>query len=218
MKKVFGSASGGDASGVVATPFGAGSLLRSRLFLVSGILLLGASGALAQQRPGARSLAEHSNRLAPFVTSPQSVVDKMLEAADIKPNEIVYDLGSGDGRVLIAAAQKYGARGVGVEISEPLVKSTNDRLRKLNLADRVQIVHEDLMKVDLSQADVVIIYLETKSNELLRPNLEKYLRPGSRVVSHDFEVKGWKPARTERIDAFNRAHAIYVYEMPHRSK
>ncbi|HET8550418.1 MAG TPA: class I SAM-dependent methyltransferase, partial [Bryobacteraceae bacterium] len=181
-----------------------------------GLLLLALIAAAAglAQRPVGRDM---SNKLAPFVTSPLSVVEKMLEAAELKSGEVVYDLGSGDGRVLITAAQKYAVRGVGIEISEPLVRATNERLRRLNLANRVKIINEDLMKVDLSPADVVIIYLETKSNELLRPNLEKYLRSGARVVSHDFAVKGWKPARVERIEAFNRPHTIYVYEMPQRA-
>jgi protein-L-isoaspartate O-methyltransferase len=210
MKQLIGHASGGDAFGMARPRFRRVPAYTHALVIV----FLVVTPAFAQ-RPLGQDL---SNKLAPFVTSPQSVVDKMLEAADLKTGEVIYDLGSGDGRVLISAAQKYGARGVGVEISEPLVKSTNDRLRQLNLANRVKIVNEDLMKVDLSPADVVIIYLESKSNEMLRPNLEKYLRPGARVVSHDFVVKGWKPTRVERIDAFNRPHSIYVYEMPQRAR
>jgi SAM-dependent methyltransferase len=217
MEQFIRSASGGSAFGLASVHVAARRLLRSRFFILPGILLLATAAGFGQRPPG-RNLTQHANKLAPFVTSPQSVVDKMLEAAEIKAGERVYDLGSGDGRVLISAAQKYGAHGVGIEISEPLVKATNERLRQLNLANRVKIIHDDLMNVDLSPADVVIIYLETKSNELLRPNLEKYLRNGARVVSHDFEVRGWKPNRTERIEAFSRPHAIYVYEMPQRTK
>ena len=217
MNNLFRSASAGSAFGGVCPRGVAAALLRSRFIVIAGIVLF-AAGTSFGQRPGGRGLTQPVNKLAPFVTSPQSVVERMLEAAQIKPNELVYDLGSGDGRVLITAAQKYAARGVGIEISEPLVKATNDRLQRLNLANRVRIIHEDLMNVDLSPADVVIIYLESKSNEMLRPNMEKYLRPGARVVSHDFEVKGWKPARVDRIEAFNREHSIYVYEMPHKGK
>ena len=200
MKKSMGCASRGDAFGIGCS--------RAVLLLMTAIPAL-AQGPLR---------GDLSNKLAPFVTSPQSVVEKMLEAADLKQGDVLYDLGSGDGRVLITAVQKYGVSGVGIEISESLVKATNERIRQLNLANRVRIINQDLMKVDLSPADVVTIYLETKSNEMLRPNLEKYLRPGARVVSHDFVVKGWKPARVERIDAFNRPHAIYVYEMPQRAR
>ena len=153
------------------------------------------------------------SNLAPPVPSPQNVVDKMLEAAQVKPNEVVYDLGSGDGRVLITAAQKFGARAVGVEISEKEVQASLDKVRKLKLEDRIRVIQGHLLDVDLSEADVVTIYLLTKSNDLLRPNLEKYLRKGSRVVSHDYEIRGWNPARVEEVEAFKRLHKLYVYEV-----
>lgn len=185
------------------------------MYKLAAFVLLGVSPVLAQG-PFRRSVNEHANNLAPFVSSPQIVVDKMLEVAGLKRNEVLYDLGSGDGRVLIAAAQKYGVRGVGVEISEVLVKATENRLRQLKLDDRVRVMHGDIMTVDLSQADVVTMYLETKSNEMLKPRLEKQLRPGARVISHDFEVRGWKPNRVELIEAYNRPHKVYIYEMPPR--
>jgi cyclopropane fatty-acyl-phospholipid synthase-like methyltransferase len=172
----------------------------------------------AAQLPFPRSAAERGNHLVPYVTSPQSVVDKMLALADLRPGEVVYDLGSGDGRVLITAAQRYNVKGVGVEISEPLVKGTNDRIKKLNLEDRVKVVQNDFLAVDLSKADVVFLYLDTITNDTLRPNLEKFLKPGARVISHDFMMRGWKPARVEQIEAFNRPHTIYIYEMPQRAK
>lgn len=181
-------------------------------------LLLGTVLPCFAQRPYGPRVNQHAKNLAPYVTSPQSVVDKMLALADLRPGQTVYDLGSGDGRVLITAAQRYDVKVVGVEISDVLVKATTDKIKKLNLEDRVRVVNNDLYKVDLSEADVVFIYLDTISNELLRPNLEKYLRPGARVVSHDFVVRGWKPSRTEQIDAYNRPHTIYIYEMPQRAK
>ena len=178
------------------------------------LLLLGLLPAAAQP-PRPRELRSEGNQnLAPFVASPQPIVDKMLEIASVKAGETVYDLGCGDGRILIAAAQRYKAKGVGVEISERLVKSTTDNIRRMNLQDMITIRHGHLLEVDLSDADVVMIYLETGSNELLKPNLEKFLKAGSRVVSHDFEVRGWKPAKVEKIQAFNRHHTIYLYELP----
>jgi ubiquinone/menaquinone biosynthesis C-methylase UbiE len=138
----------------------------------------------------------------------------MLEQAGLKTGETLYDLGCGDGRILISAAQKYRVKAVGVELSEPLVKQTRDRIYKLNLQDFITIIHGDLLEVNLSAADVVTIYLETGANEKLRPILERDLRPGSRVVSHDFAVRGWKPTRTDKLDAFSRVHTIYLYEMP----
>jgi SAM-dependent methyltransferase len=169
---------------------------------------------LAAQRPQARDLRESSRNLAPYVTSPQPIVDRMLEIANVKAGETVYDLGCGDGRILITAAQKYNAKGVGVELSDKLVQMTNERLRRMNLDSHVTVRQGHLLEVDLKDADVVTLYLETGSNELLRPNLEKYLKPGARVVSHDFEVRGWKASKVDKIQAFNRNHTIYLYEIP----
>jgi cyclopropane fatty-acyl-phospholipid synthase-like methyltransferase len=183
---------------------------------ITVVLLLAAVGVLpcAAQRPFSRPVSEHAQNLAPFVPSPQTIVNRMLEAANVKPGEIVYDLGCGDGRVLITAAQRFRARAVGVELSETLVKSTLDTVKRMNLEDQIKVIHGNLLNVNLDPADVVVIYLETLSNDIVRPNLEKYLKPGARVVSHDFAVRGWKPARVEKIDSYNRPHTIYVYEMP----
>jgi len=157
-----------------------------------------------------------ADSLAPYIPTPQVIVDRMLEAGRVKPGEMVYDLGSGDGRIVITAAQKFGARAVGVELSEDLCRTTSARVKALGLEDRVTIVHGNLLKVDLRPADVVTIYLLTSSNERLRPNLEKYLKPGARVVSNDFEIRGWKPAEVVKIAAGNTTHSIYVYEIGHR--
>ena len=154
-----------------------------------------------------------TDNLAPYIPTPQAIVDKMLEAAHIKPGEMVYDLGSGDGRIVITAAQKYGARAVGVEISADLCRTANARVRALGLADRVKVIHGNLLKVDLSPADVVTLYLLTSSNDRLKPNLEKYLKPGARVVSNDFEIRGWQPAEVLHISADGANHTIYVYRM-----
>jgi len=153
------------------------------------------------------------NRLAPYVPSPQNVVEKMLEAANLKPGETVYDLGSGDGRVLITAAQRFGAKAVGIEISPAQVKASEARVRELKLEHKIHVLEGDLLHADLSAADVVTIYLLTQSNELLRPNLEKYLKPGARVVSHDYPVRGWTPVRVEKVEAHKRVHQLYVYEI-----
>ena len=154
------------------------------------------------------------NRLAPYVSTPQNVVDEMLKVADIKPNEMVYDLGSGDGRVVITAAQKYGARAVGVEISAKEVAESRTKIAEAKLEKRVQIKEADIMNVDLSDADVVTMYLLTSSNDVIRPNLEKYLKPGARVISHDYPIRGWEPKSIHEIEALKRKHHLYVYEMP----
>jgi len=140
----------------------------------------------------------------------------MLISSGLKPGETLYDLGSGDGRIVITAAQKYGAKAVGVEISERLVRTANENIKRAGVEARARIVQGHLLDVDLSEADVVTLYLLTSSNDQLRPNLEKYLKPGARVVSHDFQIRGWKPVRVERALAHNRQHTIYVYRMPPR--
>jgi SAM-dependent methyltransferase len=177
------------------------------------LLFLGLLPAAAQ-KPFSRDLRERSQSMAPYVTSPQPIVDRMLDMADVKPGETVYDLGCGDGRVLVTAAQKYKAKAVGVELSEKLVEMTTDLVKRLGLQDQIKVLHGHLLDINLSDADVVTIYLETSSNELLRPNLEKYLKAGSRVVSHDFEVRGWKPVKVDKMEAYNRDHLIFLYQIP----
>ena len=154
--------------------------------------------------------------LAPFLPSPQIVVEKMLDLAHIKPGEVVYDLGSGDGRVLITAVQKFKANAVGVEISEILCKSTIKRINDLGLSSQIKIINGNALKVDLTPADIVTLYLLTSSNARLRPNLEKYLKPTARVVSLDFGIPGWKADRVEPVHADRQTHTIYVYEMAAR--
>lgn len=166
--------------------------------------------------PGKAQPSEYSNRLAPYVPSPQAVVEKMLEAARVKPDELVYDLGSGDGRVVITAAKQFKARSVGVEISPKLAKSSQDWIKREGLEKRCKVIQGDLREVDYSDADVVILYLLTSTNEMLRPTLEKTLKPGARVVTHDFEIREWNPSRVVQAEAHGRVHSIYVYEMPVR--
>ncbi|MGB9605772.1 MAG: SAM-dependent methyltransferase, partial [Bryobacteraceae bacterium] len=139
---------------------------------------------------------QHS--LAPFVPSPHQVVEKMLEAAAVKPGETVYDLGCGDGRILITAVRKHKARGVCVEISPELVQKTRQEIRRLGLEGQIEVIEGNLLDVDLHSADVVTLYLLTSSNELVKPKLESSLRRGARVVSHDFMVPGWEADRVEK--------------------
>ena len=182
--------------------------MRAR-FLPAFLLLIPA--LLVAQTP------RYAKKLAPYVPSPQPVVDRMLEMAKLKPGEVLYDLGCGDGRILITAAQRYKVKAVGVEISDKLAHLATDRVSKLGLLDQVKIIQGDMMEVDLSDADVVTIYLLTLSNEQLRPRLEKYLKPGARVISHDFSVPGWKPTLVDKSDD-HHGHSIYLYEMPARKQ
>ena len=141
------------------------------------------------------------------------VVRKMLDLAGVGPGDVVYDLGCGDGRIVIEAAKEYGARGVGIDFDLRLCKEARERAEREGVADRVEIRHEDLAKSDFSDATVVALYLLPKSNELLRPKLEA-LKPGTRIVAHDFAVGDWKPVRSEVFwlhDA--ERHTVYLWRV-----
>ncbi len=181
-------------------------------------MAIAAVPAFSQTALYGQKIKHYSNSLAPYVASPQLIVDRMLEMADPKPGELVYDLGSGDGRILITAVQRYHAKAVGVEISDQLVQSTNDRIQKLGLRNDARVIHGDFLQVDLSPADVVTMYLATDTNEMLRPNLEKQLKKGARVVSHDYAVPGWKATLVDRDLADAHGHVIYLYQMPPKKK
>ncbi len=179
-----------------------------------GIALLAAvaAGPMSAQNAPAQS-SRYANKLAPYVSSPARVIERMLELAHIKPGEKVYDLGAGDGRVLIAAVEKYKARAVGVEISPKLVAEASTNIQEAGVVDQARVVQGDVMDADLNGADVVFLYLATSLNEKLRPRFERFLKPGARVISHDYAVPGWKPSHVEKTDD-PHAHLIYVYEMP----
>ena len=150
--------------------------------------------------------------LAPFVGTPPNVVEVMLELVQLKPGETLYDLGCGDGRIIIMAAQQFKAHAVGVELDEGRFKRCSAKVRELGLENQVMVVHGDLMKVDLTPADVVTLYLLTSSNEKVKPNLVHYLKQGARVVSHDFEIPGWKPIIVKEVKETWGSHKIFVYE------
>src|ERR1700744_4490789 len=161
----------------------------SSLAVLLGVVSVSTSQGFAQGLLYGQQHAKHyTNSLAPYVVSPQEIVDRMLELADLKPGEKLYDLGSGDGRILFTAVGRFKAKAVGVEISDDLVNSTNARIRRLGFDNDAQLIHGNFLDVDLSPADVVTLYLATDANEMLRPNLEKYLKNGARVVSHDYTV------------------------------
>jgi precorrin-6B methylase 2 len=172
--------------------------------LAIALLGVGATDASAQH-------FTDRDTLAPVYPTPQTVVDQMLTIAGVRPGEMVYDLGCGDGRIVIAAAQKFKARAVGIEIRREIYESTAARVASLGLSDQVRIVHGNALKYDLSPADVVTLYLLTSSNERLKPILEKDLKPTARVVSHDFEIRGWKPASVSKMVVEGHPHMIYLY-------
>ncbi len=149
----------------------------------------------------------------PFVSTPEHVARKMLELAKVGPDDIVYDLGAGDGRIIIMAAKEFGARAVGVEIRKELYEQILKRIKLDGLEGKVKVINGDFFQVSVSEASVVTLYLLTTVNEKLRPKLERELRVGARVVSHDFEVPGWKPVRVENVRDYWCDHKIYVYEI-----
>jgi protein-L-isoaspartate O-methyltransferase len=185
---------------------------KSQRYLRNSLFSLGILAAMALPSAAQQKFQKYSQKLAPFVPSPQRVVDRMLEMAAPKPGETVYDLGCGDGRVVITAAQKFKARGVGIEVDDRLVQRATDKITAMNLQDQVKIVKGDLLLADLSGADVVVIYLLTGSNEILRPRLEKFLKPGARVVSYSYAIPGWKPTKVDKTDE-QHGHPIYLYEI-----
>ena len=150
--------------------------------------------------------------LAPFVASPPNVVEKMLELAELRPGETLYDLGCGDARIVITAAQKFGAKAVGVELDDGRFRDCVKRVKEAGLDERVRIVHGNVLDLSVKDADVVSLYLLTSANERLRPMLERDLKQGARVVSHDFSMPGWKAYRTEELREAWGSHTIYVYK------
>ncbi len=157
---------------------------------------------------------EDAEDLAPFVPTPMEVVAKMLELAKVTENDVVYDIGCGDGRIVIFAAEKYGARGVGIDIDPARIQESKDNAKKADVEKLVKFRLEDATKTDISEATVVTIYLLPESNELLRPKFEKELKPGTPVVSHNYIIPGWEDREAGYLsikDQDGTEHSIFLY-------
>ncbi len=154
-----------------------------------------------------------SKKIVPYVPSPEYVVDKMIELAGVKKGDVVYDLGSGDGRIVIAAAKK-GAKAVGFEIDPDLVGESRANIQKAGVQESAEIRNQDILTVDLSPASVVTMYLLPDVNLKLRPNLLSQLKPGSRIVSHSFDMGDWKPDKVERVEG----RTIYFWTVPAKGR
>ena len=152
-----------------------------------------------------------------YVPTPQPVVEKMLELAGVKKGDVVYDLGCGDGRILVTAAKKYGVKCVGFDIDPQRVKEANANVKENKVEDLVTIKQADIFTLDLSEASVVTLYLLPELNVKLMPQLQK-LKAGSRIVSHDFDMRGAKPAKTETVTTkdndFETQHTVYLWVVP----
>ena len=145
-----------------------------------------------------------------FVPTPNEVVEKMLEMAKVTARDVVYDLGCGDGRIVITAAQKFGCRSVGIDIDPKRIQEATANARAAKVTDKVKFIEADLFESDISEATVVTLYLLTRLNEKLKPKLLKDLKPGTRVVSHAFDMGDWKPEATASVNATT----VYLWRIP----
>ena len=178
------------------------------------VLLFCSRAALAQ--------AQEKDLDTPYVPTPQAVVDRMLDIAQVKAGDVVIDLGSGDGRIMITAAQRHGAQGFGVEIDPRLVQRSNEEARRLGIADRVKFLRQDLFNTDFHEASVLTLYLLPDVNIALRPKILAELKPGTRVVSHDYDMREWRPDAEQAIPApdkkvgMRKESTVYLWIVPAR--
>ena len=145
-----------------------------------------------------------------YVPTPEAVVEAMLQVANVGKDDIVYDLGCGDGRIPVTAARKYGARGIGIDIDPQRIAEANENVKKNKVEDKVKIIQGDLFQQDLSQATVVTLYLLPSLNVKLMPKLMKELKPGTRVVSHAFDMGDWKPEKEMDVNG----RKVYMWTIP----
>lgn len=176
------------------------------VLLSMGPMLVGARSAPAQEKP-----PKHPDVI--YVPTPQPVVDAMLELAAVKDGDVVYDLGCGDGRIVVTAATKYRVKATGIDIDPERIKDSNANVEKAGVKDEVTIKQADLFEEDFSDANVVTLYLLPTLNERLKPQLEK-LKEGSRVVTHSFPIRGWKPKEVRKVTTDRGERTIYLYVAP----
>jgi protein-L-isoaspartate O-methyltransferase len=176
----------------------------SLLFVLSALALLGQPAPQVAEPPGS---------LAPYLPTPDTVVDRMLQAGKLQAGETMFDLGSGDGRIVIAAARKYKANAIGVELDDALVAKSKAKIFELGLDQTARIIRGDLLEQDYSSADLITVYLWPEANEKAARLLERQLKKGARVVAHDFPMDKWKPSATITIpdDGTGRSHTLYIY-------
>lgn len=169
--------------------------------LMLSLVSLGSRPVRAQETP---------NLDVPYVPTPQPVVEEMLKLGGVKTGDVLYDLGSGDGRIVITAAKKYGIQGVGFDLNPERIKEANENARTAGVTDRVTFKLQDLFQADISKATVVTMYLLQSVNLKLKPRLLKELKPGTRLVSHDFDMGEWAPEKTVEVDG----HKLYFWTIP----
>ena len=163
------------------------------------------------------------NEEIPFIPTPIEVIDRMLDLAEVTKGDVVYDLGSGDGRIVIRAAKKFGVRAVGIEMDSWLLDKARKAAKAEGVSHLVEFRSEDALKADISRATVVTLYMLPWFNEAMKPNFKKMLKPGARIVAHDFGIEGWEPDKTEKLPGFElkaeghkHQHVIYLWRMLER--
>ena len=191
---------------------------RQRRFLLALCWVIAGWVALQSNWSGigaeVRAAQAQEGKIVPYVPTPQEIVDRMLELAQVKKGDVVYDLGSGDGRIVITAAKKYGVKAIGFEIDPDRIKESRENIRKEGVGNLVEIRQQDIRTVDLSQVSVLTMYLLPEVNLMIRPNIWKQMKSGSRVVSHDFDMGDWQPAKTESIkDRSGWDHTLYLWRV-----
>ena len=183
---------------------------------IGALAALGAAGAAHAYDPNRIVLAQAASapvRRTPdviFVPTPNEVVDKMLEMAKVSSMDVVYDLGCGDGRIVITAAQKYGVRAVGIDIDPKRIAEANANAKAARVTDKVRFIEGDLFEADIGEATVVTLYLLTRLNEKLKPKLLKELKPGTLVVSHAFDMGDWQPEQKATV----ASSSVYLWRIP----
>jgi len=170
--------------------------------VLAALLVLGllAAGACA-----------HRESVVPYVWTPDDIAAHMLRLADVQSSDVVYDLGSGDGRIVLIAARQFDARGVGIEIEPRLVEESRETAKKLKVDDRVEFIQKSFFDVDVSPATVVTLYLGRELNLRLRPKLQKELRKGARIVSHEFDMGDWAPDKTITVQGKDKVYRLMLW-------
>jgi tRNA A58 N-methylase Trm61 len=188
------------------------------MLLPASLLLIVLAASSQAQAVGKHKAQRPARRLRTpdviYYPTPSDTVSVMLQLANIKQGDVLYDIGSGDGRIPITAAQKYKIRAVGIEIDPKMVWVAEERARAVGVTDSVRFINADMFRTDISEATIVTLYLSRKLNLLLRPKLLRELRPGTRIISHDFDMGDWKPEQKVRVPWYKGYRTVYVWTVP----
>jgi len=182
------------------------------LVALLALLLIGVAAAVGAQSPTTTKPLD-----VPYVPTKEPIVDRMLQMAKVKPGDVLYDLGCGDGRIVIAAAKRFGIRGVGIDIDPVRIAEAQENARTAGVADRVKFIQGDLFDADIKDATVVTLYLLPEINLRLRPKLLSELKPGTRIVSHNYDMGDWKPERSAKLTVDGTEHVVFMWTVSKRA-